>query len=464
MIFYNTLKHGMEEFCSIEKGKVSIYGCGPTVYNYAHIGNLRAYVFLDTLRRTLECMGYEVKLVMNITDIGHLTGDGDEGEDKMLKSAKEKHKSVLEIARFYEEAFFRDCAFLNIRRPTVVCRASEHIDEMISLISLLEKNGCTYKSGGNLYFDVSTFPNYGELAGEKNEEEGVSRVGIDTNKKNPRDFVLWFTKSKFENQALKWDSPWGKGYPGWHIECSAMSMKYLGERIDIHTGGIDHVKVHHTNEIAQNEGALKHKVVNYWLHNEFLVMNNKGEKEKMAKSSGNFLTLADLIARGFDPLDYRYFLLSMHYRSEAAFSFTALEGARSSRLSLKKKVLLLTGEKEKLSFPSLSYSSLFKEALSEDLSTPKALAVFNRMLKDSSLSDGEKRATAEKFDDVLGLKLFDSEKKVALTDEEIEAKIKERSLLKAAKKYEEADKIREELKKSGIILSDGKDKTTWQKA
>lgn len=464
MIFYNTLHHGYEEFCPIQEGKVAIYGCGPTVYNYAHIGNLRSYVFLDTLRRTFSYLGYDVKLVMNITDIGHLTGDGDEGEDKMVKSAREKHKSVLEVARFYEDAFFSDCAKLNIARPSVVCRASEHIEEMISLISRLERRGHTYISGGNVYFDVSTFPSYCDFARLQQQQEGQTRVGIDKNKHNARDFVLWFTKSKFENHALKWSSPWGEGYPGWHVECSAMSMKYLGEHFDIHTGGIDHVSVHHTNEIAQNEAAVGHRVVNYWLHNEFLVMAGGDEKkEKMSKSGGNFLTLSDLLSRGFDAADYRYFLLSMHYRSEAAFSFRALEGAKASRTALKNRVLHFAAAKSaSLGEDALKYDNLFKSALSDDLSTPKALAVFNQMLRDSSLSEGEKRALSEKFDSVFALSLFQEEKK-AVDEEEIEAKIRERAKLKAAKDYEAADKIREELKESGIILLDSKDKTTWRK-
>ena len=257
---YNTMGRKIEEFVPIHKGFVGFYGCGPTVYNYAHIGNLRAYVFLDTLDRTLTFLGYDKKHVMNITDIGHLTGDADEGEDKMLKTAQERHQSVLEVAKFYTDAFFNDIDRLNIIRPDVVCKATEHVQDMIELIKRIEANGHTYMSGGNLYYDVTTYPDYGKLANLNLDDlKAGARIEVDQNKRNPYDFVLWFTKSKFENQALTWDSPWGRGYPGWHIECSAMSMKYLGEHFDIHTGGIDHIPIHHTNEIAQSEGATGHK-------------------------------------------------------------------------------------------------------------------------------------------------------------------------------------------------------------
>ncbi|MBQ4330212.1 MAG: cysteine--tRNA ligase, partial [Spirochaetaceae bacterium] len=311
---YNTMGRKMEDFVPLQAGKAGFYGCGPTVYNYAHIGNLRAYVFLDILDKTLSYLNYDITHVMNITDIGHLSGDDDEGEDKMVKTAKQRGQSVLEIAQFYTDAFFNDIDRLNIRRPDIVCKATEHIQDMIDLIKRLEANGHTYLSGGNLYYDVSTFPDYGKLACLNLDDlKAGARIDIDQNKRNPQDFVLWFTKSKFENQALVWDSPWGRGYPGWHIECSAMSMKYLGEQIDIHTGGIDHIPVHHTNEIAQSEGATGKRWVNYWLHNEFLVIaKEKGQDEeagKMSKSSGNFLTLQSLVDKGFHPLDYRLFLL-----------------------------------------------------------------------------------------------------------------------------------------------------------
>ena len=341
---FNTMGKSLQEFKPIKEGFVGFYGCGPTVYNYAHIGNLRAYVFLDILDRTLTFLGYKIKHVMNITDIGHLTGDADDGEDKMLKTAQERHQSVMEIAQFYTDAFIKDIDRLNIRHPDVICRATEHVQEMIELIKKIEANGHTYMAGGNLYYDTTTFADYGKLANLNLEElkAGAGNRGLDENKRNPTDFVLWFTKSKFENQALTWDSPWGRGYPGWHIECSAMSMKYLGEQFDIHTGGIDHIPVHHTNEIAQSEGATGKKWVNYWLHNEFLVEKNG----KMSKSSGEFLTLQRLIDKGYEALDYRYFLLGAHYRSQVMFSWEAMDSAKNGRKALvnrAKKVLEAAG-------------------------------------------------------------------------------------------------------------------------
>ncbi|MDR3192236.1 MAG: cysteine--tRNA ligase, partial [Treponema sp.] len=329
---YNTLGRTLQVFEPLNPGRVGFYGCGPTVYNYAHIGNLRAYVTHDILTRTLRRVGYQVTHVMNITDVGHLSGDNDEGDDKMVKSAQERGKSVLEIADFYTRAFFNDTERMNIGKPTVVCKATEYVGEMISLIKRIEANGYTYSAGGNLYFDVSKFPGYGELALlRQGELKAGARVETDENKRNPQDFVLWFTKSKFENQALVWDSPWGRGYPGWHIECSAMSIKHLGEQFDIHAGGIDHVPIHHTNELAQSEAATgKHPWVKYWVHNEFLVL----DKAKMSKSAGGFITLQSLTDAGYDPLDYRYFLLGGHYRSQLQFSWESLEGARNARRSL----------------------------------------------------------------------------------------------------------------------------------
>ncbi|MDR2142938.1 MAG: cysteine--tRNA ligase, partial [Treponema sp.] len=337
---FNTLGREIQNFEPVKPGEAGFYGCGPTVYNYAHIGNLRAYVTHDILTRTLRAGGISVNHVMNITDVGHLSGDNDSGVDKMVKSAAERGKSVLEIAEFYTEAFFRDLDRMNIIRPNVVCKATEHIADMIGLIRRIEANGYTYSAGGNLYFDISRFPRYGELALLRMDDLNAgARTEVDENKRNPGDFVLWFTKSKFENQALVWDSPWGKGYPGWHIECSAMSIRYLGEQFDIHAGGIDHVPIHHTNEIAQSEAATgKNPWVKYWVHNEFLVL----DKGKMSKSSGGFLTLQSLVDSGYDPLDYRCLLLSGHYRSQLQFSFEALDGARNTRRALLDKIRSLS--------------------------------------------------------------------------------------------------------------------------
>ena len=471
---YNTLGRKLEEFKPIEPGKVGFYGCGPTVYNYAHIGNLRAYVFDDTLVRTLRYLGYDVKHVMNLTDVGHLSGDDDTGEDKMVKSAQERNASVLEIAQFYTEAFFKDEERLNIIRPNVVCKATEHVGDMIALIQRIEKNGYTYASGGNLYFDVTKFPHYGDLARLKLDElQAGTRVDIDENKHNPHDFVLWFTKSKFENQALVWDSPWGRGYPGWHIECSAMSMKYLGESFDIHAGGIDHIPVHHTNEIAQSEAATGHKWVNYWLHNEFLVLSNG----KMSKSKGGFLTLQTLIDAGYDALDYRYFLLGGHYRSQLQFSYEALDSAASSRKALVERVIALKSKLRPAPLPKVEELpeaaqirlDAFKGHLADDLSTPRALAELWGLLRDASLRPEAALTAAYDMDRVLGLRLAEAQAAPAASvDPElaswVEGLIAERAAAKKAKNWARADAIRAELKAKGVVLEDGASGTSWKQA
>ena len=476
LYLFNTLGRELQEFKPLEPGKVGFYGCGPTVYNYAHIGNLRAYVTHDILVRSLRRLGYQVTHVMNITDVGHLSGDSDTGEDKMVKSAEERGKSVLEIASYYTDAFFKDTERLNIIRPTVVCKATEHISDMIALIERIEQRGYTYRAGGNLYFDITKFPTYGELARLKLEDlKAGARIDVDENKRNPHDFALWFTKSKFENQALTWDSPWGRGYPGWHIECSAMSMKYLGEQFDIHAGGIDHIPIHHTNEIAQSEAATGKKWVNYWVHNEFLVL----DKGKMSKSSGNFLTLQSLIDAGYDPLDYRYFLLGGHYRSQLQFSFEALDSARNSRKALVDRLFFLADkcsdlpeawkEGEFISEKAKSYQEAFNRAIAEDLSTPRALAELWGLIRDTELEPAEALRIAFDMDLVLGLGLrellqapraeqqLDSE-----TVKEIEALITERSAAKKAKNYQRADEIRNMLKERGILLEDTPQGTTWR--
>ncbi|MGO8695162.1 MAG: cysteine--tRNA ligase [Rectinemataceae bacterium] len=470
--FYNTLGRRVQEFHPLVPGKVGFYGCGPTVYNYAHIGNLRAYVFHDTLSRALRYLGYEVTHVMNITDIGHLSGDADTGEDKMVRSAQERGESVLEVARFYTEAFFRDCERMNILRPEVVCKATEHIDDMIALIERIEKRGFTYSSGGNLYFDVSRFPGYGELAMLKPDElKAGARIEVDGNKRNPADFALWFTKSKFENQALVWDSPWGRGYPGWHIECSAMSMKYLGEQFDIHSGGIDHIPIHHTNEIAQSEAATGKKWVNYWLHNEFLVISNG----KMSKSSGGFLTLQRLIDMGYDPLDYRYFLLGAHYRSQLQFSNESMDSAKAARRSLCERILALKDRVGSAPLPAPSelgssargYLDNFAAALAQDLAMPRALAELWGLLREAGIGAAEALSAVYDMDRVLGLGLLQLERP-AETDPalvaEIERLVTERSAAKKTKDFARADAIRAELKARGIILEDGPARTAWRRA
>ena len=470
---YNTLGRQAQVFQPLVPGKAGFYGCGPTVYNYAHIGNLRAYITHDVLVRTLCRLGYEVNHVMNITDVGHLSGDNDEGEDKMVKSAAERGKSVLEIAEYYTQAFFKDTDRLNICRPTVVCKATEHIPEMIALIRRIEEQGFTYLSGGNLYFDISRFPRYGDLALLRLDElKAGARTGQDENKRNPGDFVLWFTKSKFENQALLWDSPWGRGYPGWHIECSAMSGKYLGETFDIHAGGIDHIPVHHTNEIAQSEAATgKHPWVRYWVHNEFLVM----DKGKMSKSAGGFLTLQTLIDEGYDPLDYRYFLLGGHYRSQLQFSYTALDGAKNARKSLAEKVRALAAQAGPIpaagalpeAAEAAAYLASFNKALADDLSTPRALAELWGLLKDSTISPADALAVAFDMDGVLGLNLREE---TALQPEdpafvaEIERLIEQRKAAKAAKDYALADELRRQINEKGITLEDSPAGTSWRRS
>lgn len=483
----------MQDFVPITPGYVGFYGCGPTVYNFAHIGNLRAYVFLDTLDRTLTWLGYTKKHVMNITDIGHLSGDSDAGEDKMLRTAKEKHQSVMEIAQFYTDAFFNDIDRLNIRRPDVVCRATEHVPDMIELIKRIEANGHTYSAGGNLYYDVSTYPDYGKLANlNLDDQKAGARVDIDSNKRNPYDFVLWFTKSKFENQALTWDSPWGRGYPGWHIECSAMSMKYLGEHFDIHTGGIDHIPIHHTNEIAQSEGATGRKWVNYWLHNEFLVIAkdrqaaDSGECAKMSKSAGNFLTLQSLIDKGYDALDYRYFLLGAQYRSQVFFSWDAMDGAKNARRALVKRVAQVldaaggkAAEVSSLPPKGREYIDAFTTALENDLSTPQAISQLQTAVKDGSLKPEETLALVRSMDSVLGLRLeeeaaaVNKEKNAAVNinsheDDpeaaEIDRLVEERTAAKKAKDFAKADKIRNDLTARGILITDTPQGPVWKRS
>ncbi|MCL2443277.1 MAG: cysteine--tRNA ligase [Treponema sp.] len=483
--FYNTLGREKQVFEPINKGKAGFYGCGPTVYNYAHIGNLRAYVHHDILVRSLRRAGYEVNHVMNITDVGHLSDDADGGDDKMVKTAEERGKSVLEIADYYTKAFFCDTDRMNITRPVIICKATEHINEMITLIERIEKNGFTYIAGGNLYFDISKFPSYGDFALlrlDESTQKGFERIEQDENKRNPGDFVLWFTKSKFENQALIWDSPWGCGYPGWHIECSAMSMKYLGENFDIHAGGIDHIPIHHTNEIAQSEAATGKKPwVNYWLHNEFLVM----DKGKMSKSAGGFLTLQSLIDEGFDPLDYRYFLLGGHYRSQLQFSFESLKGAKNSRKSLVDKVRGFARIKAEENLGNTSngdaeirrgnsditnYIEGFNKAIEDDLNTPRALAELWGLLKEVPATQEALTAVYD-MDKVLGLGLEDAvknEKNSKNSEDEgftreIEELITQRTEAKKAKDFVTADNIRQSLKDRGIILEDGPAGTIWRR-
>lgn len=471
MRIYNTMGRAVEPLVPVVPGKVGFYGCGPTVYNYAHIGNLRTYVFEDILARTLRRFGYRVTHVMNVTDVGHLTGDDDSGEDKMVKSARERNQSVLDIARFYTDAFFRDTGLLGIARPDVVCKATEHVGDMIDLIKRIEANGYTYMSGGNLYFDVAKFASYGALASLKMDElKAGARIEVDENKRNPFDFVLWFTKSKFENQALLWDSPWGRGYPGWHIECSAMSMKYLGETFDIHAGGIDHVPIHHTNEIAQSEAATGKPWVRYWMHAEFLVV----DKGKMSKSAGGFLTLQRLIDEGYDPLDYRFFCLGGHYRSQLAFSWEGMAQAKASRRALTDRILALREKAGEGALPALeslggaarARLDAFDAHLAEDLAVPRALAELWGLVRDPAVPPAEALAAALDMDTVLGIGLAAARKQEAEADPalaaEIDALVARRADAKKARDWAAADAIRAQLKDRGVILEDSPSGTTWK--
>ncbi len=453
---YNTMSRQVEEFKPITPNYVGMYGCGPTVYNYAHIGNLRTYIFEDTLKRVLLHAGYKVKHVMNITDVGHLTGDGDDGEDKMEKSARESGKSVWDIAKFYTDAFFKDYDSLNIIRPDVICPATQHIPQMIDLIQRLEKGGHTYVAGGNVYFSIDTFPSYGKLARLNLDDlKSGARIDIDSNKKNPKDFVLWFTNSKFGEQAMMWDSPWGRGYPGWHIECSAMSMYYLGEHFDIHCGGIDAIPVHHTNEIAQSEAATGKTWVNYWMHGEFLL----SEKGKMSKSSGEFLTLSVLKEHGFDPLDYRYFCLGANYRTQLQFSYQGLEGARAARLGLVERISGfgdLVADEKAISDKARDYMKQFDDFVCNDLGTPRALSVLWTLVKDEAIPNDQKRFVLNYMDGVLGLKL--SEVKAQKAQEEFPQEVldlvQKRAEAKKNKDWALADSYRNEITQLGFVVKD----------
>jgi cysteinyl-tRNA synthetase len=463
---YNTDGRESQLFSPIESGRVGLYCCGPTVYNYAHIGNMRPYTIQDVLKRAFTYFGYDVRHVMNITDVGHLTDDGDEGEDKMIKAAREKGMSVWDIARFFEEAFWTDLERLNISRPTVSCRATDHIGDMIGMIKTLEEKGFTYISGGNVYFDTSRFPDYGKMALlDRQELREGARVGVDTNKRNYSDFVLWFTNSKFEKQAMIWDSPWGRGYPGWHIECSAMSSRYLGEHFDIHCGGIDHIPVHHTNEIAQSEAASGTKWVNYWIHNEFLLMKTG----KMSKSKGGFLTIQSLVDKGYDALDYRYLLLGGHYRSQLVFSWESLDAARSARESLVRKVKALLGEAsadDELNKKAREYMTEFETHIADDLNTPRCLADMWSLLKDRDLPSSQKLALIRLMDGILGIRLLESASAVEETsplDVGIEALIEERNQARKDKNFTRSDEIRDELLSRGIRIIDTPRGTTWGK-
>ncbi len=469
MKLYNSTSKRIEEFIPNEEGKVSMYTCGPTVYHYAHIGNLRSYIMEDVLEKLFRFAGYDVKRVMNITDVGHLSSDADTGEDKMLAGAKREHKSVMEIAKFYTDAFFADCDKLNIKRPDVVEPATNCIPEFIRMIEGLLDKGFAYKAGENIYFDTSKLKDY-YVFGSQNEDELMvgarDDVSEDTNKRNKNDFVLWFTKSKFEDQALKWDSPWGVGYPGWHIECSCIGMKHLGERMDIHCGGIDNMFPHHTNEIAQSESYMGHKWVNYWFH----VHHLNDETGKMSKSKGDFLTVSLIESKGYNPLAYRLFCLQSHYRKPLTFSYDALTQAQSTYEKLIKRIGNLSEDGVKDDAAVKQWHERFIEEAGNDLNTSMAVTLVYDVLKASDINDATKRAVIEDYDSVLSLGLLSGKTtdKTTEVDSElaafVEDKIKERKEAKAAKDFAKADAIRDELLNKGIVIKDTREGTVWELA
>ncbi len=463
MKLYNTLSKQVEEFIPNDNNKVKMYTCGPTVYHYAHIGNLRTYIFEDILEKGLSFLGYDVIRAMNITDVGHLTSDGDTGEDKMAKGAKREGKTVWEIADFYTKAFLDDMRKLNIKVPEIIEKASDNIDIYIKMISKMIDEDYAYLSNGNVYFDISKAKDYYKLSGKNPDDLKIGvrdTVEEDKAKRNPADFVLWFTLSKFENQVMKWDSPWGVGYPGWHIECSGISYKVFGDYLDIHCGGVDNIFPHHTNEIAQSEAFLGHKWCNYWCHGAHL----NDESGKMSKSKGEFLTVSLLEKKGYSPLDYRFFCLNSHYRNPLVFTYESLDGAKNALKKLKTKVLSLTNEGEMQDDFYKQYHNKFGEAFGNDLNTSLMLTVLYDVLKDNNLSDKTKRLLVEDFDSVLSLDLLKEEfKDVDSTLEEmILKKIEERKEAKKNKDFALADKIRDDLLAEGVKLIDTREGTTYE--
>lgn len=453
---YNTLTRKKETFKPLKGNTVRLYTCGPTVYNYAHIGNLRSYVFADTLKRILQYFNYRVKHVINITDVGHLTSDADAGDDKMLLGAARERKTVWQIAEFYTDAFKENCTDLNIIPPKVWCKATDHIYYQIKLIQKLERKGYTYSAGGNVYFDTSKFSGYGSLAwSEKKMGTSVARVEKDQNKKNQHDFVLWFTKSKFQDQDMKWESPWGIGYPGWHIECSAMSTHYLGQPFDIHTGGIDHITVHHTNEIAQSEAATGKPMARFWIHGEFLIIDAK----RMGKSEGNFITLSTLVKRGYDPIAYRFFLLQTHYRRPLEFTWQSMDAAQNGYRSLRENIreyffraTHTAARKASSSIEPLiaSTSKKIDAALSDDLNTPQALAALFDFIsqvnrKANRLGRADYRAVCtfvKKIDSVFGLSLTKADDSIPIV---VMSLVDKREQARKEKQWAESDALREEI-------------------
>ena len=480
MYLYNSATHRKEEFQTHTPGHVEMYTCGPTVYHFAHIGNLRSYIMEDVLEKFLRYAGYNVNRVMNITDVGHLSSDADTGEDKMLKGAKREHKTVMEIAQFYTDAFFQDCAKLNIKTPDTVQPATGCIDEYIKIVSRLMDTGYAYFAGGNVYFDTSKLDHYYVFNDHDEEDLAVGvREGVeeDLNKRSKNDFVLWFTKSKFEDQALKWDSPWGVGYPGWHIECSGISMKYNGEYLDLHCGGIDNAFPHHTNEIAQSESYLGHPWCKQWFH----VHHLNTAQGKMSKSKGEFLTVSLLEEKGYDPLAYRFFCLQSHYRKALVFTWENLDNAATAYQKLIKRIAALQENDGPVDEAvAKEYREKFLQQLGNDLNTAQGVTLLYDVLK-AKTNDATKRAILASFDQVLSLSLLEKaaelrEKEAAQTaataggytvtgegDSDIDALVLARYEAKKAKNFAEADRIRDELKAQGIEITDQKNGAVWRR-
>jgi cysteinyl-tRNA synthetase len=453
---FNTLSRSKEEFIPITKNQVGLYTCGPTVYNYQHIGNLRTFFFEDILKRVLIFNRYNVKHVMNITDVGHLISDEDEGEDKMELGAEREGKSVWEIAEYYTKVFMDDSKKMNFIPPDIYCKATDYISDQIDMIKCLEEKDYTYKTTDGIYFDTSRLDDYGKLA--KLNIEGLregSRIEFSEEKKNITDFALWKFSPAEKQRQMEWDSLWGKGFPGWHVECSAMSKKFLGNHFDIHCGGVDHIPVHHTNEIAQSEACNGEKFVNYWLHGEFLIEDSG----KMSKSKGEFLTLQSLIDKKYDPVHYRYYLLNTHYRKKLNFTFEGLDAARNGYENLKGKILRLK-EEAKVNTAGVNnfYKEEFLKVIDDDLNTPEALAVLWNLLKDDKIPPGEKLSTAYEFDKVFGLKLLEikEETEVEIPDE-IQILIDKRIEAKKNKDFKTADEIRNLISEKGYDLIDKKE-------
>ncbi len=467
--FFNTLTRKKEVFKPIREREVGMYCCGPTVYWYAHIGNFRTYVFEDVLRRVLEFNGFKVKHVINITDVGHLVSDADAGEDKMEVEARREKKTVHEIAEFYAKAFFEDAERLNTLKPTILCKATDHISEMIELVRRLERKGYAYVIDRGVYFDTSKLKDYGKLAGmtfaKLNESlRAGARVEFDPEKRNITDFGLWLFSPKDKKRQMEWDSPWGVGFPGWHLECSAMGMKYLGETFDIHCGGIDHPPIHHTNEIAQSEAATGKQFVNYWLHGAFLVF---GEKAKMAKSEGKIITVQNLVEEGFDPLAFRYLCLTAHYRSDLVFTFESLRAAQNALFTLRERLRKLSENsenKEKNATKVEEYRRDFLEAVNDDLNMPKSLTVLWKLMRDEKeVSDRQKYELVQEFDKVLALDLAQEVTREELPGE-VEELIRKREAARKKRDWKTADKFREEIRELGYLIEDTSEGVRWKRA